>query len=191
MGLHWGSLRPESPEHSGTAPTPGLGSACSHLAVDRRRPRKVGREAYLNPGAPVANLLLSGQPARTRLRGLPRALGPHLRPARRAPTRNRTFAPRRKWLRVGWVPRVRMRPCAPHRRRSWAVELERLQVADLLYLYRPTTATSAGSTTADRYRVTRDRHLPFCSGRSPMVDTVPGWRYLRAGIGAAGKPFRL
>lgn len=114
MGLHWGSLRPESPEHSGTAPTPGLGSACSHLAVDRRRPRKVGREAYLNPGAPVANLLLSGQPARTRLRGLPRALGPHLRPARGAPNRNRTFAPRRKWLRVGWVPRVRMRPCAPH-----------------------------------------------------------------------------
>lgn len=130
MGLQWGSLRPESPEHSGTAPTPGLGSACSHLAVDRRRPRKVGREAYLSPGAPVANLLLSGQPARTRLRGLPRALGPHLRPARGAPTRNRTFAPRRKWLRVGWVPRVRMRPCAPHRRRCWAVELERLQIAD-------------------------------------------------------------
>lgn len=116
-----------------------------------------------------------------RLRGLSRALGPHLRPTSRAPTRNRTFAARRKWQRVGLVLSARMRPCAIQRRASGgacAVGLKRLP--------------GAGTSTCVGRPLTRQREAPQSGrpGSAPSLlkrEEPRGVRYPRASFGATGK----
>lgn len=63
-----GSLRPEFSEHSGTAPTPGMGSIVS--PPRGRPPEATGeREAYLRPGTPVVHLLSKSSHASADSRG--------------------------------------------------------------------------------------------------------------------------
>lgn len=101
------------------APPPTLGWRVIVSPPRGRPPEAMGeREAYLRPGTPVVHLLCGSGHASADSRG---RLAPT---SGRAPTRNRTFAARRKWQRVGWVLRARMRPCGIQRHANgvaWAV----------------------------------------------------------------------
>lgn len=187
-----GRFRPHPSPLSTPTPLPplGRGPVCPRLAADCPR---LPEEAYLRPAASAANLLLLGQPTRPRLRGLSGARGaspaPHLQPASRAPTRNRTFAAHRKWLRVGAVS---SRACAHTQPIGapancldyWA---RTATGSGHLYLGCPAIATSAcaGPRIPNGLHSTA-KNFPSEVGGAPWLTRPWGRRYSRAGPSATG-----